>query len=145
VPTTVDTTSWEHVSQQGSAEVMSFLDTHNVQRLELAKVAWRMKDREFFTQLLGKLRARHAYDDTLWSTALLHRDVEATREYLRHADGFLQQCGMAIDVAAVTHRPRRGKAYQHLELDPLVHQRAHQLGSQRKLGNQTSRASTARC
>ena len=114
---------------------MAFLDTHNVQRLELAKVAWRMKDREFFTQLLGTLRARHAYDDTLWSYGLLHRDVEATREYLRHADGFLQQCGMAISSPLVTIDPVERKAYQHLELDPLVHQRAHQLGSQRKLGN----------
>jgi hypothetical protein len=136
-PTRVDTTSWEHVSQQGTpAEVMAFLDTHNVQRLDLAKVAWRMKDRAFFTAMLGKLRARHVYDDTLWSYSILHRDADAAREYLRHAEKFLQQCGMAIASPLVTIDPVERKRYQHLELDPLVNQRAHQLGSQRQLGNQ---------
>jgi hypothetical protein len=135
-PTKVDIGSWEHVSQQGTAaEVMTFLDTHNVQRLDLSKVAWRMKDREFFAALLPKLRARHVYDDTLWSYGMLHRDAEASREYLRHADGFLQACGMAIDSPLVTIDPIERKQYRHLELDPLVHQRAHQLGSVRKIGN----------
>jgi len=134
--TKVDTTSWEHVSQQGTAaEVLTFLDTHNVQRLELAKVAWRMKDREFFAALLSKLRARHVYDDTLWSYAVLHRDAAAAREYLRHADGLLQQCGMALQSPLVTIDPVERKTYQHLELDPLVHARAHRMGSQHVIGN----------
>jgi hypothetical protein len=89
-----------------------------------------MKDREFFSALLGKLRARHVYDDTLWSYGILHRDANATREYLRHADGFLQQCGMAIESPLVTIDPVERKQYQHLELDPLVHARTHRLGSQ---------------
>jgi hypothetical protein len=79
-PTKVDTTSWEHVSQQGSlAEVLTFLDAQNIQRLELGKLAWRMKDRDAFTAILGKLRARHVYDGTLWSYALLHRDAPTAR------------------------------------------------------------------
>jgi hypothetical protein len=137
VPTTVDTRSWEHVSQQGSAQdVLAFLDQQNVQRLELGKIAWRMKDREFFTQTLQRLRARHVYDDTLWSYALLHRDQAACGEYLRHQDGFLGQCGMAIDSPLLRFEPKERRQYQHLELDPLVHQRAHPLGGKRVLGNQ---------
>jgi hypothetical protein len=137
VPTTVDTRSWEHVSQQGSAQdVLAFLDQQNVQRLELAKIAWRMKDREFFTQTLARLRARHVYDHTLWSYALLHRDPAACGEYLRHQDAFLAQCGMAIDSPLVRFEPKERRQYQHLELDPLVHQRAHPLGGKRVLGNQ---------
>jgi hypothetical protein len=137
VPTTVDTRSWDHVSQQGSPQdVLAFLDQHNVQRLELARIAWRMKDREFFTQTLAKLRARHVYDDTLWSYALLHRDAAACGEYLRHQEQFLGQCGMAIDSPLLRFEPKERRQYQHLELDPLVHPRAHPLGGQRVLGNQ---------
>ncbi len=134
--TKIDTTSWEHVSQQGSAaEVLGFLDRHNVQNLELGKLAWRMKDREFFQTLLVSLRARHVYDDTLWSYSILHRDAVAAREYLRHADGFLQNCGMAIESPLVSLDPVERRRYQQLELDPLVYARAHRLGSQRVIGN----------
>jgi hypothetical protein len=136
-PSRIDTGSWEHVSQQGSAaEVMAHLDNANIQRLDLGRIAWRMKDREFFTATLAKLRERHVYDDTLWSYALLHRDQKAAREYLRHADGLLQQCGSWLRSPLVDIDPIERHSYQHLELDPLVHARAHQLGSQRMLGNQ---------
>lgn len=136
-PSKVDTTSWEHVSQQGSAaEVLTFLDTHNVQGLDLARIAWRMQDREFFTQALAKLRARHVYEPTLWSYGLLHRDAVATREHLQHADAFVAQCGMAIDSPLLTIDPKERRLFQHVELDPLVHPRAHRLGSQRVIGNQ---------
>ncbi|MCA8963425.1 MAG: hypothetical protein KDC48_00985 [Planctomycetes bacterium] len=136
VPSKIDTGSWEHVSQEGSAaEVLTFLDNHNVQRLELPKIAWRMKDRAFFTEATKRLRDRHVYDDTLWSYAVLHRDPAATREYLEHQDGFLAQCGAFLQSRLVDIDPVERKAYQHVELDPLVHQRAHQLGSQRRIGN----------
>ena len=136
-PSKVDTGSWEHVSQQGTAaEVMAHLDNANIQRLDLGRIAWRMKDREFFTATLAKLRDRHVYDETLWSYALLHRDQQAAREYLRHADGLLQQCGSWLRSSLVDIDPVERHSYQHLELDPLVHARAHQLGSQRMLGNQ---------
>jgi hypothetical protein len=124
------------VSQQGTpAEVLAHIDGANVQRLDLAKVAWRMRDREFFGALLPRLRTRHVYDHTLWSYGIMHRDADATREYLRHATEFLQGCGMAIESPLVTIDPVERKAYQHLELDPLVHPRAHRLGGQRVIGN----------
>ena len=136
VPTKVDTTSWEHISQQGTtAEVLAFLDGQNIQRLDITKLAWRMRDREVFTTVLAKLRSRHVYDSTLWSYSLLHRDVPAAREYLQHADGLVSQCGMALQSPLLTIDPRTRGMFQQLELDPLVHPRAHQLGGQRVLGN----------
>lgn len=135
-PSKLDTTSWEHVSQQGSpVEVLSFIDTHNVQRLDLAKIAWRMRDRAFFEAVLPKLKKRHAYDNTLWSYGLLHRNAEVTSEYLRHRDGFLNTCGTWLASPLANINPKERLRFQHLELSPLVHQRAHQLGSQRKFGN----------
>lgn len=135
-PSKLDTTSWEHVSQQGSPmEVLSFIDTHNVKRLDLGKIAWRMRDRAFFEAALPKLKQRHAYDNTLWSYGLLHRNAEVTSEYLRHRDDFLDQCGTWLASPLAKISPKERLRFQHLELSPLVHQRAHQLGSQRKFGN----------
>jgi hypothetical protein len=136
VPTKIDTSSWEHVSQQGSAaEVLAFLDAHNVFGLDLAKIAWRMKDRAFFAQVLGKLRARHAFDATLWSYGLLHRDADATREHLERLDEFIAACGMALQSPLLSFEPKSRRSFEHVEFDPLVHPRAHRLGSQRVIGN----------
>ena len=135
-PTKIDATSWEHVSQQGSAaDVLAFLDTHNVHGLDLSRIAWRMQDREFFLFTLQRLRSRHAYDHTLWSYGILHRDPASTREHLQHDDGFVATCGMALQSPLLTFEPKERRAFEHVELDPLVHPRAHRLGSQRVIGN----------
>ena len=135
-PSEIDTSSWEHVSQQGSPEqVLTFLDAQNIRRLDLTKICWRLRDPAFFEALLPKLRARHAFDSTVWSYGLLHRDLQSSREYLRHCDKFLNQCGRWIDTPLVQIDAKERLQFQHLELSPLVQQRAHQLGSRRTFGN----------
>ena len=48
-PETVDEESWAWVSQNGSDEdVLKFLQQENVQRLNVAEIAFRMKDKSFF-------------------------------------------------------------------------------------------------
>jgi hypothetical protein len=135
-PTRVDTASWEHVSQHGSApEVLAFVDQANVQRLDLDRIAWRLRDRTFFGELLPRLRARHVWSAKTWSYAILHGDADATREYLRHADAFLAGCGAWLDSPLVTIDPIERRRWQVIEFDPLVHARAHRLGKQHVIGN----------
>ena len=135
-PSEIDTSSWEHVSQQGSPEqVLTFLDAQNVRRLDLTKICWRLRDPAFFDALLPKLRQRHVFDSTVWSYGLLHRDLQSSREYLRHCDNFLNQCGRWLNTPLVQIDSRERLQFQHLELSPLVQQRAHRLGSRRTFGN----------
>jgi len=135
-PSQVDTRSWEHVSQQGSVnEVLAYLENNNIQRLDLSRIAWRMKSREFFVTATNLLRSRHTYNHVLWSYGLLHRDVGTTREYLSHASDFLQTCGAVLQSELCTIDPIERRTYQQLEFDPLVHARAHRLGSQHVIGN----------
>jgi len=135
-PSGVDTSSWEHVSQQGSpAQVLAFLDSHNVQRLDLTKVCWRLRDREFYQAMTTKLRRRHVFDQAIWSYALLHRDQQGTKDYLRYRDNFLDQCGPMLDSPLITISSKERARFQHVELNPLVYQRAHRLGSKFVFGN----------
>jgi hypothetical protein len=61
-PTTVDTASWEHVSQDGSTEaLLAYLDGHSPWRLDLAKIAWRMRDRALFAAVVDRLQKRLCY------------------------------------------------------------------------------------
>jgi len=137
VPTVIDTTSWEFISQDAPPdEVLKYLETANLGRLELSKIAWRMKDRAFFARATALLARRHAYDDTLWSYAIQHGDVAAAREFLRHADGFVSQTGAWIDTPLLTIDPVERHLYQHLEYSPLVNARAHSLGKRRTILNE---------
>jgi len=135
-PTQLDTSSWEHVSQRGTdAEVLAYLDRHNLQRVDFDRIGWRLRERGFYTQVLQQLRVRHHYNATVWSHALLHEDAAATREYLRHRDDFIQQCGRALQSPLLAIDPVQRGDYRHLELDPLVHQRVHPLSGARRFGN----------
>ncbi|MFT4841834.1 MAG: hypothetical protein ACJA0V_001396 [Planctomycetota bacterium] len=141
-PTIVDTTSWLHVARDGtSAEVLAFLNSHNLARLNLKAIAWRMQDANFFRTVLQQLQARFHYDDTLWAYGLMHGDNAAVRQWLSHQNAFLANCGPALSspLANIDAIARRG--YQHVEFEPLFHSRTHRLSQKpvvknRALGSQ---------
>jgi hypothetical protein len=136
-PSTVDAQSWEQVSQQGTDDqVLAFLDAANLRRIELSRIAWRLRDRGMFERVLGRLRRAACYDDTLWSYSLLHEDPLACREYLRHADELKNRCGMQLDSPLLSFEPKERGRYWHQELDPLVRARTHRFGAGDAVGNQ---------
>ena len=86
-PTKVDTESWEYISQNGeNQQVLQFLETHNMQQLNLDKIAFRMRDADFFVAATTLLAKRHLYQPTLWSYSIMHNAVPQAREFLQHAD-----------------------------------------------------------
>jgi hypothetical protein len=133
--TKLDTGSWDYVSQFGKpADVLAFLDQHNVHQLNLDRMAWRLKDAAFFSKALALLQKRHAYHATTWSYSLMHDAPSATRDYLLHADGFINECG-PIKTKLVEIDPVARYSYQHLEYSPLVNARSHRLGAERSILN----------
>jgi hypothetical protein len=133
--TKLDTGSWDYVSQFGKpADVLAFLDQHNVHQLNLDRMAWRLKEAAFFHKALALLQRRHAYHATTWSYSLMHDAPGATRDYLLHADGFINECG-PIKAKLVEIDPVARYSYQHLEYSPLVNARAHRLGAERSILN----------
>jgi hypothetical protein len=131
----LDTESWDYVSQNGTPdEVLAFLRTNNLNRIDLDKIAWRAKDKAYFGNVIALLEERHAYSDTLWSYGLFHDVRAVAREYLKHSD-FADRCGAFIDTPLLTIDPVERKTYQHMEYSPLVNARAHQLGRKREILN----------
>jgi hypothetical protein len=132
----IDRESWEYVSQNGTeAEVLAYLEMNNVRRLDLDKIAFRMKDKPFYEKATALLGARHTYNNTLWSYSLLHNTVETARQYLQYQDAFLNQCGAWISSPLVDIDPVVRHSYQHFEYKPLVNARAHKLGPNRQILN----------
>lgn len=135
-PTKIDTESWDYVSQYASADdCLKFLNQHNVHGLNLERMAWRMHDVKFFDAALSLLAARHAYQHTLWAYGLMHNHVAATNEFLRHSDGFVNECGGRLVSPLLTIHPVERHSYQHLDYKPLVNARTHRLGQQRQIVN----------
>jgi hypothetical protein len=136
-PTTVDTTSWAWVSQRATHdEVLAYLDAHNLEKLDLELMAWRLRDRGFYDRALALLTRRHVYHATLWGYALLHGDEAGLRERLLHEDGFLRRLGPWFESRLVKVDPVARRWYEHREYAPLVNARAHTLGGKRKILNE---------
>jgi len=135
-PTKLDTTSWDYVSQNGTNEdVIAFLNRENVSALNLDKIAFRMKERNFYETIVKLLHARHLYHSTLWSYGILHADLPTAKQYLMHADALLNMCGGPLISPLVTIDPVTRHQYEHLEYKPLVNARAHALGQRRQIVN----------
>ncbi len=135
-PTKIDTESWDYVSQYASADdCLKFLNNHNVHGLNLERMAWRMHDPKFFDAAISLLSSRHAFQMTLWSYGLLHNRVPPINEFLRHQDGFVNECGGRLASTLLTINPVERRTYEHLDYKPLVNARAHRLGQQRQIVN----------
>jgi len=132
----VDRTSWDYLSQNGTGdEVLDYLKAENLGRVNLDRIAWRMKDPAYFRTVLALLDQRHVYSHTLWSYGIKHDDLKTAREFLRHCDSFVVECGAYIDAKLLTIDPVVRKSYQHMEYSPLVNARAHRLGKKRTILN----------
>ena len=144
-PTSIDRESWDYVSQYASTdEVLRFLREENLQRFDLARIAWRMRDAEFFDAVTELLSDRLAWNHTLWSYAVFHNRREALSEYLRHTDQYLKHCGLSLSCPLLTIDPVERGVFEHLEYKPLINARTHRLGADRKILNDRFREQYAR-
>lgn len=134
-PTEIDRTSWAWISQYGEPdEVVTFLETHNLHRLELNEMAWRLRDREFFTRVADLLASRLHFHDTTFSYAIHHQDVERARVWLPRSR-MAERVGPVLVSPLLDIDPVERKTYEHLEYDPLVNPRAHAVGATRTILN----------
>lgn len=134
-PSGVDTASWDYVSQYGSEDdVFAFLETHNLARVNLSRVAWRCKAGvEFFRKLTAAVRARLGYDDAIWRYAVYHNDAPVLKEWLAHRADL--DCGPWFASPLYNVDPVERGTYEHLEYSPLINPRAHRVGAEWRIGN----------
>jgi hypothetical protein len=140
--TQIDKTSWDYVSQYATdGEVFDFLDKSNIQRLDLVRVAWRVRrSADFFRRLVAVMERRHVYSGPIYRYAMVHNDAAALATWLRHDDAFVGECGPYLKSKLLTIDPIERRAYEHLEYAPLVNQRAHRVGAENRIANSVLRA-----
>ena len=126
--------------ERDGEEVIQYLRDHNMNRIALDKIAFRMRNekeeetgrtfREDPQAALRPFRLR----SHLWSYALYHKDVGRLKEYLSRS-AMVSRCGLYLESPLLSLDPIRRGFHQHLEYKPLVNSRAHQLGKDRRILN----------
>jgi hypothetical protein len=137
-----DKTSWAWISQNGTdKDVFNYLNATNLNRTDLNQIAFRLRKeneggsgKSFYDRLLKQLDTRFHYQNTMWSYAFYHRDLDRFSEYLTKSS-FANQCGLWIKSTLLNLDPADRKWYEQLEYAPLVHARAHRLGKERRILN----------
>lgn len=125
----VDTDSWEYIAVHGGdAQVLAYLDQGNLDRVTLDRVAFRYRNKGFYEALIERLRARHRFDETLWSYSLLHGDVPALKQFLVHTP-IADSVGPYLVSPVLVIDPVERLVYEHLEYAPLVNPRIHRVGA----------------
>jgi hypothetical protein len=134
-PSALDPTSWRHLAQRGTLDqVVAFLATANLGRIDLDAIAWRMRDGKWFAQVTAAIAARAAFAPTLWAYALYHRDGARLAEWLAHEDDWLRGAGRFDGGPVAVDEAERGW-HEHLEYAPLINARAHRLGARARILN----------
>ncbi|RMF44200.1 MAG: hypothetical protein D6753_03255 [Planctomycetota bacterium] len=135
-PVIEDQDSWEYVADWAPPQrVLEFLRQANLHQIDLARMAFRMEDREFYNSALQILEQSGVFDAALWAYAVRHDDPPRIEQLLQHNEPFLQRLGSHLDSPLLQIIPEQRGWYEYLEYRPLVVARAHRLGAQREILN----------
>ncbi len=130
-----DKNSWDYISQNGTADQqIEYLKKENTVRLELNKIAYRYKNKDFYQRLIKVLSDKHRYDATAWSYGIKHNIPELIAEYL-HINGFAAKSGDYLDSTLIKVSAADSGKYLHKEFWPLINKRVFQFGKTRYIEN----------
>jgi len=132
----VDTSSWEWVSQNAELpEVIEFLGKGNPRSLDLALIAWRMKERASFDAITATLAQRNVYSPVLWQYGVKHRDDRTAMEFLATNGTLISRVEAPFASPLFSLDAQDRGFYEHLAYEPLINGRSHQFGGQRRILN----------
>ncbi len=128
-PESVDQSTWSYVADWGTnTQVLAFLSTANLQRIDASRIAFRLKDQAFYTQVTQLLSQSGRFDASLWAYAVLHDNPDDINTLLQNRPDFLARLGAAFNSRLVQFDPQQQMSYEHLDYKPLVIARMHRLG-----------------
>ncbi|MFO1062735.1 MAG: hypothetical protein U0892_02525 [Pirellulales bacterium] len=135
-PESVDETTWAYIADWGSNEkVLEYLGKANLQRIDLTRIAFRMQDKAFYSQVIDLLGKSGLYVPELWAYSIRHNVPQDMEQFLQHRPDFISLLGPVFDSSLLVLDPQEQMSYEHLDYKPLVVGRIHQLGSTRVILN----------
>ena len=87
--------SFDDVMRSGDQQaILKYVEEKNIfddNIFDPYSVLWMLRDKEFFTKLVGILRARKFYERKIWMFGLLHRDIKVIKEFLKLESNFFRK------------------------------------------------------
>lgn len=140
-PQSVDESAWSYIADWGTnAQVLEYLKKANLARIDLARIAFRMQDKPFFDEVTSFLAMNNHFEPTLWAYSVLHKEPKQIEQLLQNRPDFLAQLGDVLQSELINFVPKEQFSYEHLDYKPLVVARAHRLGKQNVILNNTFKA-----
>ncbi|RUS24414.1 hypothetical protein BC938DRAFT_473612 [Jimgerdemannia flammicorona] len=127
-PRPIDRTSWTTIAIHGSSEdVLGFLEAENLNKVQLDKITWRAKGRDFCVAVTDILRKRNEFDDDLWAYGFFHELPKLMREYLEQKwwSQFSGDVFYFLRSPLLNVRADETGNFLHLDYYPLVNARVH--------------------
>ena len=135
-PLNLDDASWEYIAAWGSNEqVLAALDRVNVAKIDLGLIAWRMKDKGFWSAILDKLDRIGMYHPVLWGYSLAHREAKRLKEFLEAHDAIVNAVSPVFHCSVMDVDQESRLRIEHLDFRPIVVARSHRLGKEWKILN----------
>jgi hypothetical protein len=135
-PLNLDDASWEYIAAWGSNDqVLEALDRVNVAKIDLGLIAWRMKDKGFWTAILDKLDRIGMYNPVLWGYSLAHREAKRLKEFLEANDVIVNAVSPVFHCSVMDVDQESRLRIEHLDFRPIVVARSHRLGKEWKILN----------
>ncbi|NRA38651.1 MAG: hypothetical protein HRU15_10955, partial [Planctomycetes bacterium] len=131
-----DRSSWQYIADFGSDEqVIAYLKTHNIQRLDVSRIAFRMHQKNMFRSVIDILQTAHVYAPVLWSYGFKHLSLAEMKQWMEHNQRAVQLCGAYFTSPLLHVDAIERAAYEHLEYYPLVNARSHKFGGKQFIAN----------
>ena len=135
-PLNLDDASWEYIAAWGSNDqVLAALDRVNVAKIDLGLIAWRMKDKGFWSAILDKLDRIGMYHPVLWGYSLAHREAKRLKEFLEAHDAIVNAVSPVFHCSVMDVDQESRLRIEHLDFRPIVVARSHRLGKEWKILN----------
>ncbi|GIW98251.1 MAG: hypothetical protein KatS3mg111_1584 [Pirellulaceae bacterium] len=131
-----DERSWEYLADWGQPDaILRYLERGNLLRIDLDRIAFRMKDHAFYNDVLSLLESRGVFVPSLWAYAVHHNDPQRIEQLLQHRPDLVARLGPVFDSPLIQVFPEEQLSFAHLEYRPLVLARTHPLGGERTILN----------
>lgn len=135
-PEDVDKKAWSYIADWGTNdEVLEFLRGANLEQIDLSRIAFRMKNLDFYRDTIELLSEAGRFHNELWAYAVQHDDRDSIEQLLQSRADILSRLGPVLKGPLLDLDPREQMSYEHLDFRPLVVARLHQLGPKRLILN----------
>jgi hypothetical protein len=99
--------------------------TEELLNINLSWIAWRLKEKEFFQQVISILEDRFVYERTIWSYGIYHNIPHVALQYLQKETSLVSEVGPYLRCPLLVTDPQEIRSYEHLEYGPIFNSRAH--------------------